>query len=212
MGIVTEDAPTFFARQQGFTSSPSGVLIPRAEPPTTLGPRGPLGQIGGSRPPVIKLDIPTGFTEEEFRAYLRQPDVEIRPPGPSLGQRTVGAIKSGLDVVSDTFKSMMKPVGTVARYVAPPLTLASAAGEGVNIAQQMRKPEAQRDVTGMGLSTANIIGGGLSLFPPTMAVGIPLSIGTAAAQAYRENPDFRKFVDEKLLRRSPVEGGLPAMP
>jgi hypothetical protein len=94
------------------------------------------------------------------------------------------------------FKGMMKPLTTAARtigkYAFPPLALASAAGEGVNIGQQMRKPEDQRDVTGMALSGANILGSGMSLFPATAPVGVPLTLGTAAAQAYRANPDWMK--------------------
>ena len=103
---------------------------------------------------------------------------------------------SGLDVVTDMFKGMMRPLATTARaigkYAFPPLALASAAGEGVNIGQQARKPEGQRDTTGMALSGANIAGAGMSLFPATAPVGIPLSLGTAAAQAYRDNPNWLK--------------------
>lgn len=194
MGVVTEDAPTFFAKQSGFTSSPSGVLIPRAEPPQTLGPRGPQGQIGGGRPP----SIPTTLVKEA-------PALDIYKP---ISQ----TIKGGLDTVAGLFRSMMKPVGTAARYVAPPLALAGMAGEGVNIAQEMRKPQSDQDLTSLGLSGLNILGSGMSLFPPTMAVGIPLSLGTAAAQEYRKNPEFKQLVDEKLFRRSPTEGGLPVVP
>lgn len=103
---------------------------------------------------------------------------------------------SGLDAVTSMFKGMMRPLATAAqvigKYALPPLALASAAGEGANIAQQMQKPEDQRDITGMALSGANILGSGLSMYPPTMPVGIPLSIGSGLAQAYRENPDFLK--------------------
>lgn len=193
MGVVTEDAPTFFAKQSGFTSSPSGVLIPRAEPPQTLGPRGPQGQIGGGRPP----SIPTTLAKEA-------PALDIYKP---ISQ----TVKSGLDTVTDLFKSMLKPAGIAARYIAPPLTLAGAAGEGVNIAQEMRKPSSERDLTSLGLSGLNLLGTGMSFFPPTMPIGIPLSIGTAAAQEYRKNPEFRKYVDEKLTGGE-VSGGLPVVP
>jgi hypothetical protein len=101
---------------------------------------------------------------------------------------------SGLDAVTNMFKGMMRPVATAAKavgkYALPPLAVASAAGEGVNIAQQMRRPEGQRDVTGMALSGANILGSGLSMFPATAPVGVPLMLGTGAAQAYREDPEF----------------------
>lgn len=136
----------------------------------------------------------------------RQP-VPTTPPSSTAGQK----IKSGLDTVTGLFKSMMKPVGTVARYAAPPLTLAGAAGEGVNIAQEMGRPSSERDLTSLGLSGLNLLGTGMSFFPATMPIGIPLSIGTAAAQEYRKNPEFRKYVDEKLTGGE-VSGGLPVVP
>jgi len=197
LGVVAEDAPAFFSKQPGMTSSPSGVLIPRSEPAQTLGPRGPSGERGYTRPSQIPSQLTTGGG----------PALDIYKP------QTAKAV-SGLDSVSQLFKRMMGGVGpvasTVSKYVAPPLALASAAGEGMNIAQQAGKPKGQRDLTSMGLSGLNILGSGMSMFPPTMAVGIPLSLGTAAAQAYRQNPEFKKFVDETVMQRSESpDGGLP---
>lgn len=109
---------------------------------------------------------------------------------------------SGLDAVTDMFKGLMRPVATATatagKYVLPPLALASAAGEGVNIAQQARKPEGQRDTTSMMLSGGNILGSGLSLFPATAPVGVPLAIGTAAAQAYRDSPEAQAYIRKKM--------------
>jgi len=170
-GAVADDAPAFFARQPGMTSSPSGVVYPRSQPSPSLGPRGPQGQIGYSKPPAPPP-----------------------PPAPSMLSRAAG----GLEYVGDMFKSMMRPLGTVVKYATPPLALASAAGEGVNIAQQYRKPEGQRDATSMMLSGGNILGSGLSLFPATAPVGVPLALGTAAAQAYRDNPEVQSYVKKKM--------------
>jgi hypothetical protein len=136
------------------------------------------------------------------------------PPSPDLPQGQQGGLSqlpprqpisaapvapkapSGLDAVTDMFKGMMRPVATAAKavgkYVLPPLAVASAAGEGVNIAQQMRRPEGQRDLTGMALSGANILGSGLSMFPGTAPVGVPIMLGTGLTQAYREDPEFFK--------------------
>lgn len=177
-GAVADDAPAFFARNPGMTSSPSGVLYPRSEPAQTLGPRGPQGQVGFTRPP---------------------PPAPLPPPAsPSMYSRAAG----GLDWITGKFADMFRPVSsavsTVAKYGLPPIALASAAGEGVNIAQQYRKPEDQRDITSMMLSGGNILGSGLSMFPPTAPVGIPLAIGTGAAQAYRDNPDFQEYVKRKM--------------
>jgi hypothetical protein len=115
------------------------------------------------------------------------------PPIPAIPTPVVPKM-SGLDAVTDLFKGMMKPVASAtrafSRYAFPPLALANAAGEGVDIMQQMRKPEGQMDKTGMALSGANILGSGLSMFPGTAPVGIPMTLGAAAAQEYRKNPDF----------------------
>jgi hypothetical protein len=152
-------------------------------------------------------------------------EIPRRVPVPTT---TVPQAPSGLEQVTQKFSSMMKPVASglsaVARYVAPPLALASAAGEGVNIARQMRRPSSsgldvlgqpmvgappQRDYTSMGLSGLNILGAGMSLFPPTAAIGIPLSLGTAAAQAYRDNPEVREMVRRRLEEASQTPSSDP---
>jgi len=132
---------------------------------------------------------------------------------PQLTQRLIDRAKaieaakippkvSGLDWITGKFADMFRPVSsavsTVAKYGLPPLALASIGGEGVNLAQQMRKPEDQRDPTSMFLSGANILGSGMSLFPGTAPVGVPLAIGTGAAQAYRNNPDAQAYVRKKM--------------
>jgi hypothetical protein len=137
-------------------------------------------------PPVApNPEVPQGRPGGLSQLPPRQP-ISAAPVAPKA--------PSGLDAVTDMFKGMMKPVAaaarTVGRYVLPPLAAASAAGEGVNIAQQLRRPEGQRDLTGMALSGANILGSGLSMFPATAPVGVPLMLGTGAAQAYREDPEF----------------------
>jgi len=48
---VLDPQKNFFASQAGLTSTPSGVLYPRTEPPRTMGPRGPQGQIGPTQAP-----------------------------------------------------------------------------------------------------------------------------------------------------------------
>jgi hypothetical protein len=137
----------------------------------------------------------------------------LQGESPQLSQRLIDRAKaaeaakippkvSGLDWITGKFADMFRPVSsavsTVAKYGLPPIALASAAGEGVNIAQQLRKPEDQRDPTSMFLSGANILGSGLSMFPGTAPVGIPLAIGTGAAQAYRDSPDAQAYVKRKM--------------
>jgi hypothetical protein len=50
----------------------------------------------------------------------------------------------------------------------------------------------------MALSGANILGSGMSMFPATAPVGVPLMLGTSATQAYRDNPDFQAYVKRKM--------------
>lgn len=154
---------------------------------------GPRESFSMKAPVAPTPDLPQGQTGGLSQLPPRQPvsTVPIAPKGPS-----------GLDMVTNMFKGMMQPVAsvmsTVGKYVLPPLALASAAGEGVNIAQQFRRPEGQRDATSMMLSGGNILGSGLSLFPPTAPVGVPLMLGTTAAQTYRDNPDVQAYIKKKM--------------
>jgi hypothetical protein len=154
---------------------------------------GPRQSFSMKAPVAPTPDLPQGQAGGLSQLPPRQPiPTAPIPPKPP----------SGLDTVTNMFKGMMRPVtaavSTVGKYVLPPLSLASAAGEGVNIAQQARKPEGQRDITSMMLSGGNILGSGLSMFPPTAPVGIPLAIGTGAAQAYRNSPDAQAYVRKKI--------------
>jgi hypothetical protein len=154
---------------------------------------GPRQSFSMKAPVAPTPDMPQGQAGGLSQLPPRQPiSTAPIPPKPP----------SGLDTVTDMFKGMMKPVtaavSTVGKYVFPPLALASAAGEGVNIAQQYRKPEGQRDATSMLLSGGNILGSGLSMFPATAPVGVPLALGTAAAQAYRDSPDAQAYIKKKM--------------
>jgi hypothetical protein len=118
--------------------------------------------------------------------------IPTTPPPPSVGAR----VMSGLDSVTNLFKNMMRPVtsavGTVGKYALPPLAGLSAGLDLAEMGHEYNKPEAQRDYTKMGLKAASAIGGGLSMIPATAPLGIPLSLGATAAQAYREDPEYYK--------------------
>lgn len=169
-GAVADDASTFFARQPGMTATPSGVLMPRSEAPVTLGPRGPQGQIGFTRPPAPPPPAP--------------------PAPPSLASRAA----SGLDQVGDMFKGMMRPIGsglaTVGRYALPPLAGLSAGLDVAEMAHEYDKPADQRDYTKMGLKGMGVVGGALSMFPPTMPLGLGLSLAAPALEYAREKGVF----------------------
>ena len=154
---------------------------------------GPRESFSMKAPVAPTPDLPQGQAGGLSQLPPRQPvSTAPIPPKPP----------SGLDTVTNMFKGMMRPVSaavsTLGKYVLPPLALASAAGEGVNIAQQARRPEGQRDTTSMMLSGGNILGSGLSMFPGTAPVGVPLMLGTSAAQAYRDNPDAQAYIKKKM--------------
>jgi hypothetical protein len=181
-GAVADDAQAFFAKQPGMTSSPSGILLPRSETPTVgLGPRGPEGQIGYTRPPTPP------------------------PPPLSLGERTMTKATAGLDYVTDLFKGLMdskvgKGVGTFMRYAGPPAAIAGAAGEGMNIAQELGKPNEQRDYGDMALSGLGAAAG-LAALAPAAAVAIPAGLTAAGIGGYRYFRD-RAAADRARQRMS----------
>ncbi len=146
------------------------------------------------------------------------PDVPIAQPGglsklpprqPISTAPMASKSASGLDMVTDMFKGMIKPIGTamqtVGKYALPPLGGLSAGLDVAELAHEYDKPEGQRDYTKMGLKAASAIGGGLSMFPPTAAVGIPLSLGATAAQAYRENPNFLNQMRNRIGEMEPSD-------
>ena len=106
------------------------------------------------------------------------------------------------------FKGMMQPVSaavkTIGKYALPPLAGLSAGLDLAEMGHEYDKPSDQRDYTKMGLKAASAIGGGLSMFPPTAVVGIPLSLGATAADLYRDNPDWVRQKMEGLLGNSPA--------
>jgi hypothetical protein len=140
------------------------------------------------KPPVAPTpDMPQGLPGGLSQLPPRQP-VSAAPVPPKA--------VSGLDAVTDMFKGMMRPVTsavkTTAKYALPPLAGLSAGLDLAEIGHEYDKPSDQRDYTRMGLKAASAIGGGLSMFPPTAPLGIPLSLGATAADFYRSNPEMFK--------------------
>ncbi len=118
---------------------------------------------------------------------------------PSAPISTAPPAPSTLERVSEGFRRMMRPIGsavaTGARYALPPVAGLSAGLDIAEAAHEYGKPE--RDYTTIGLRGASALGGGLSMIPATAPVGVPLSLGASAIQAYREDPDILN----KLRRR-----------
>jgi hypothetical protein len=154
----------------------------------------PPGQIAGPAAPP-----PAGSLVQ----LPRTAPIPTTPPPPSFGAK----VMSGLDTVTNMFKGMMRPVvsavGTVGKYALPPAAGLSAGLDIADIAHEYDKPADQRDLTKMALKGVSALGGGLSMFPPAALVGIPLSLGATAAQAYREDPEYFKQKMKEYTGYSP---------
>jgi len=170
-GIMTE-APSAGGGVRTVGGVPQSFAV---KPPIAPSPDLPLGQPGGLSQIPPRQVIPTAPPP---------------PPPPSVGAKA----KAGLDWITGKFAGMLKPVstavGTAGRYAVGPLAGLSAGLDLSEIAHEYDKPADQRDYTKMGLKAASAIGGGLSMIPITAPLGIPLSLGATAAQAYREDPEY----------------------
>ena len=166
---------------------------------------GPRESFSMKAPVPASPDLPQGQTGGLSQLPPRQPvsTAPIPPKGPS-----------GLDMVTNMFKGMITPVTsavkTVGKYALPPLAGLSAGLDLAEMGHEYGKPKDQRDYTKMGLRAASAIGGGLSMFPPTAVVGVPLSLGATAADLYRDNPDWVRQKMEGLFGNS--QGAVPPSP
>jgi hypothetical protein len=119
------------------------------------------------------------------------------PSPPSMAQRTA----AGLDEVANLFKSMIKPLAATAKYAGkyalPPLAGLSAGLDVAEMSREYDKPVDQRDYIKMGTKGAGVVGGALSMFPPTAPVGVPLMLGAGAVDLYRD-PEARAYVKKKM--------------
>jgi hypothetical protein len=75
-----------------------------------------------------------------------------------------------------------------ARYGLPPLALASGVGEALGGIREAQKE--RPDYIDVGLSGLGALGAGLSLFPATAPLGLPMAIGAPLLREYRKRePD-----------------------
>ena len=199
-GVAPDEARAFFAKQPGMTSTPSGVRYPRSVPAPTLGPR-------TYGPPSIQAQAAQSGALPIKETAPYQIGGGKPPPTPTAPPMPKGP--SGLDAVTDMFKTMMRPLkpvinaGMIAgKYAFPPLAGLGAGLEFADVAHEFDKKPEQRDYTKMGLQSATGIGGVLSMFPPTMPFGIPLATGAGLAQAYRNDPEMINRALQKLNERA----------
>ena len=159
--------------------------------------RGPRESFTMRAPVAPSPDLPQGQQGGLSQLPPRQaiPTAPPPPPPPSTGMRA----RAGLDWITGKLADMMKPVASVtSKYVLPPLGGLSAGLDVADIAHEYRKPVDQRDLVKMGLKSTGALGGVLSMFPASAPFGVPLSIGSTAAQAYRENPEWLRKKMEGL--------------
>jgi hypothetical protein len=148
----------------------------RMTPEVPASPEVPGGQPAAMRPMPVAAPISTA------------------PPKPG-----------GLEYVRDLFKGMMdsklaRGAGAVMRYAAPPLAIAGAAGEGMNIAQELGKPSEQRDYGDMALSGLGAAAG-LASLAAAPVVAIPAGLAAAGIGGYRYFRD-RAAADRARQRMS----------
>ena len=73
----------------------------------------------------------------------------------------------------------------LSKYAAPPVGLAMAGGELLGGLKELEKPEP--NYGDVALSGLGVLGGALSLYPPTAPIGIPMSMAPAMVRYFREN-------------------------
>jgi hypothetical protein len=139
-----------------------------------------------------------GGPRESFRIIPEVPPSPEVPGGQPASMRpmpvaapisTTPPKPSGLDYVTNLFKDMMdskvgKGVGTFMRYAGPPAAIAGALGEGMNIKQQMDRPNEQRDYNDMALSGLGVATG-LASLAAAPVVAIPAGLTAAGIGGYR---------------------------
>jgi hypothetical protein len=73
----------------------------------------------------------------------------------------------------------------LSRYAAPPVGLAMAGGELLGGLKELEKPNP--NYGDVALSGLGVLGGALSLYPPTAPIGIPMSMTPAMVRYFKEN-------------------------
>jgi len=176
-GQVAQEAPEFFSKQPGMTSTPSGVLTPRSDLPQYIGARGASGEIGGAR---------------AAEAAARPPYVPPPIPRPSGLEQAKGFF---IDMMEKGSRAMPM-VSKVAPYVAAPFAGYSLGRDVADMYMGYEQPPEERDYIDLGLTGLGALATAGS-FTPLAPVAIPASI---AAPVVR---NLRRTIMEK--RQSPEE-------
>jgi hypothetical protein len=183
-GQVAQDAPEFFAKQPGLTSTPSGILTPRSDIPQYTGPRSAEGQVGGVR---------------AAEAAARPPVPMPQPP------RT-----SGLDQVKNLFgdiiqkgSSVMNSFGKVLPYVAAPAAGYSLGRDIADLYMGYEDAPMNRDFVDLGLTGLSALGT-VGAYTPAAPLAIPAAIAAPVIRNLRrslieksQSPEEQEFISRK---------------
>jgi hypothetical protein len=199
-GQVPQGAPEFFAQQPGMTSTPSGVLAPRSDLPQYLGPRGPQGEVGGSRPSIPPVPKMSGLdaTKELFVNMMKS----AGNLGPTMGE------------VKDLAGGAGRMLGRLP-YISGPLAGAHIGSEFPEFEQGLRV--SQPDYMDVGLTGLGMAGTVGSFFPPVAPLAIPTSIMAPMVRDIRRqkqeierNPaEYRDTIMRSLSNTDPMGNPLP---
>ena len=183
---------------------PTATGTMRAAPPTPAGALPGPGQVQATTPGQKWAQAVTGVVRpgtesvvDAAAAYRREmPSGKVSKPtaqkygiGAPLDIGRIAAqnappAQTGLQAVTNMFQRMAQtPLGKTAvttgrvasRYGLPPVALASGFGEALGGYREFQKEKP--DYVDVGLSGLGALGAGLSLFPATAPIGLPLAIG-----------------------------------
>lgn len=135
-----------------------GLMTPEERP--GLGPRGPAGQIGGGKPPPL-----------------------VNPPGP------LSRITSVFQKMAESYPRASRGIAATAQklpIISYPLAGANIGGETVSALQQLSAENP--DYYEAGLSGLGALGTGLSMFPATAPIGIPMALTPPLVRYFRDRP------------------------
>lgn len=179
-----ESGTTGRARQQGYNIETAQQAARAKEAARNIGALQRQGVVAQTAPEVFAKA--PGMTSSPSGVVYPRSAPAAKPVPP----------KGGLDEVTRLFREMIEPGsklrtfgGTAMRYGAPPLALAQAGSELASMSQEGSKESP--DYLKMGLSGLGALGAGMSMFPATAPVGIPLAITAPLVQYLRENKGQR---------------------
>jgi len=117
----------------------------------------------------------------------------LYPRAPAAAPPATPSSRGALEEVKQVFQRMLEPESkvrsagrTALRYLGPPAAGYQAGSELGSLYHEMNKQDP--DYTKMGLSGLGALGAGMSMFPATAPVGIPMAITAPLIQYMRDRP------------------------